>query len=100
MLNANDLSAALANATEDTIVHIEYLAGKPVTERAKREFEAASDWNKPATSYVGNFAGMKTNKFGELVLTLFVHNRGETGQFRAFNPKVGKVLSLWVEQPS
>ena len=97
MLNAKDIETLLANATENTIVHIEYLAGRPVTERAKREFEEASDWNKPATHYVGNFAGTKTNKWGELVLTLFVHNRGETGQFRAFNPKVGKVLSIKVE---
>jgi len=97
MLNANDIAALLANATEETIVHVEYVAGRPVKERAKREFEEASDWNKPATSYVGNFAGMKTNKWGELVLTLFVHNRGETGQFRAFNPKVGKLLSLKVD---
>lgn len=100
MLNANDIAALLANATEETIVHVEYLAGRPVTERAKREFEEASDWNKPATSYVGNFAGMKTNKWGELVVTIFCHNRGEIGAYRAFNPKVGKVLSLRVVNPS
>jgi hypothetical protein len=96
MLNAKDIETLLATATEDTIVHIDYIAGRPAKERAKVEFDQASDWNKPATSYTGNFAGMKTNKWGELVLTLFVHNRGETGQFRAFNPRLGKVLSLTV----
>ncbi len=97
MLNATDIAALLANATEDTIVHIDYIAGRPAKERAKVEFEQAADWNKPATSYTGHFAGMKLNKWGELVVTLFVHNRGETGQFRAFNPKLGKVLSLRTE---
>lgn len=100
MLNAKDIAAALANANENTIVHIEYLAGRPVTERAKREFEEASDWNKPATHYVGNFAGTKTNKYGELVLTLFCHNRGKTGAYRAFNPNLGEVRSVRVVHPT
>lgn len=100
MLNANDLLAALSTATEQTIVHIEYRAGRPANDRGIKEYAEASDWNKPSTSYVGHFAGMKKNKFGELVLTLFVHNRGTTGQFRAFNPNLGTVLSLKVDQAS
>lgn len=100
MLNATDIAALLANATENTIVHIDYIAGRPATDRAIKEYAEASDWNKPSTSYTGHFAGMKTNKFGELVVTLFVHNRGEAGKYRAFNPKVGKVLSLRIDPAS
>ncbi len=97
MLNANDILSALSNANENTIVHIEYRAGKPANARGIKEYAEASDWNKPSTSYVGHFAGMKKNKFGELVLTLFVHNRGSSGSYRAFNPNLGTVLSMWVE---
>jgi len=106
MLNANDLQALLANATEDTIVHIAYLAGspKPVTHQAIQEFNDAQDWNGdrgvPATTYIGNFGGFKTTKRGEVVLTLFVHNRGQVGQFRTFNPKLGTVLSVVVDPAS
>ncbi len=97
MLNANDILATLSTATEQTIVHIEYQAGRPANDRGIKEYAEARDWNKPSTSYVGHFVGMKKNKFGELVLTLFVHNRGQAGQFRAFNPNLGTVLSLKVE---
>ncbi len=97
MMNANDIASALANANEQTIVHIEYRAGRPANARGIKEYAEASDWNKPSTSYVGHFAGMKKNKFGELVLTIFVANRGQTGAYRAFNPNLGTVLSLRVE---
>ena len=101
MLTAANLLALLANATEDTIVHLAYIAGRPATAHACSEFEAASDWNAdrgvPATTYIGHFAGFKTTKKGDTVLTLFVHNRGDVGQFRAFNPNLGTILSLVVD---
>jgi hypothetical protein len=99
MLNANDLQALLANATEETIVQIDYVAGSPkaLTAQAVKEFNEAADWNGdrgiPATHYVGTFAGFRTTKKGETILTLFVQNRGTAGQFRTFNPKLGTVLS-------
>jgi hypothetical protein len=100
MMNATDIVALLANATPDTIVHIDYLAGRPANERAKQEFNQASDWKKSGTSYVGHFVGMKTNKWGELILTLFVHNRGEIGSYRSFNPNLGKVRAIRVVKPN
>ncbi len=102
MLNANDLQALLANATEDTIVHIDYLAGSPkaLTAQAVCEFNQASDYNGdrgiPSTHYTGQFGGFKTTKRGEVVLSLFCHNRGETGCWRTFNPALGSVLSVKV----
>lgn len=104
MLNANDLQVLLANATEDTIVHLSYRAGSPkaLTAQAIKEFNEAADWNArfggegEYTTYIGTFAGFKTTKKGEVILTLFCHNRGETGSFRTFNPKLGTVLSAVV----
>jgi hypothetical protein len=97
MLNANEVKALLANATPDTVVHLEYRAGKPATSKGIEEFEQARDWNKPATAYVGHFGSLKANRWGELVLTVFCHNRGEAGKWRAFNPSLGTILSLKVE---
>lgn len=100
MFNADALNALLANATSDTIVHLEYLAGRPANSRGKAEFRQAKDWNKAPTEYVGNFASLKKNKWGETVLTLFVHNRGEIGAYRAFNPNLGEIRAIRVVNPS
>lgn len=100
MLNAKDIEALLANANADTIVHIDYLAGKPVNAKGRKEYAEAKDWNKAPTEYTGNFASLKRNKFGELVLTLFCHNRGKTGAYRAFNPNLGEVRSVRVVHPT
>lgn len=108
MLNANDLQALLANATEDTIVHLSYRSGSPkaLTAQAVKEFNEAADWNArfggegEFTTYIGTFAGFRTTKKGEVILTLFVANRGETGAYRTFNPALGSVLSAVVDPAS
>ena len=91
------LTSLLANATKDTIVHLKYTAGRPSTDQAINEYEMALDWKKPSDEYVGHFEGLKRNKRGELVLTLFVHNRGGIGAFRAFNPSLGHLKDIRVE---
>ena len=71
-----------------------------MTAQAVKEFNDAQDWNGdrgvPATHYVGTFGGFKTTKRGEVVLSLFVHNRGKVGSWRTFNPALGSVLSVKV----
>lgn len=89
-----DLTNLLANATEDTILHVDYVAGRPISEIAKEEYRDALDWKKSPTSYVGHFVSLKNNKRGEPVLTIFCHNRGEIGKFRAFNPVLGTLRSV------
>ena len=66
----------------------------PISEIAKEEYRDALDWKKSPTSYVGHFVSLKNNKRGEPVLTIFCHNRGETGKFRAFNPVLGTLRSV------
>jgi hypothetical protein len=100
MLNAKDIEALLANATPDTIVHIDYLTGNPPNAIGRKEYAEAKDWGKAPTEYTGNFASLKRNKFGELVLTLFCHNRGKLGSYRSFNPNLGTVRAIHVVQPS
>lgn len=87
---------SLANATPDTIVHLNYVAFRPAGPIAQEEFAQSRDWDKRPTSYVGNFSSLKVSKKGDLILTLWVHNRGETGAFRAFNLNRGTLRDLKV----
>jgi hypothetical protein len=88
------LSSLLANASPETIVHLGYRCGGKLGATAVQDVQAASDWKKHPQDFVGNFVSLKVNKDGEEVLTLFVHNRGETGKYRSFNATRGTVLSL------
>jgi hypothetical protein len=94
-----DLTTLLANATPDTIISLDYVAGRPPGEIARQEFEQASDWNKRSTSFIGNFSSLRRTKKGDLLLTLFVHNRGETGAYRAFNPLLGTLRNIQIVSP-
>lgn len=96
MLNANDVRHLLANATTDTILHLDYVAGGKPGQTASDDLEKASDWKKAPTSYTGHFVSLRTNKWGEIVLTVFCHNRGEIGKCRSFNPSVGTLRNLEV----
>lgn len=97
MLTEQDVLKLLADATSSTIIHVDYAAARPATAKGVEEYQAAADWAKPCQSYVGHFAGLKRNKWGELVLTIWCHNRGEAGAYRAFNPRLGTIRSLKVE---
>ncbi len=93
------LEVLLKDATKDTIVHVKYTAGREASDTAIIEFNQASDWKKPSDEYVGHFESLKRSRKGDLVLTLFVHNRGTKGQFRAFNPNLGHLRDIRVEHP-
>lgn len=90
------LLSVLKGATEDTIVHLNYVAGRQPTHRAICEAEMAADWGKAPTQFVGHFRGLRRTKKGELLLTLWVHNRGEAGAYRAFNPTLGFIRNIRV----
>lgn len=91
----DNVETILAGATNETIVHLDYVAMRPASETAKKEFADARDWDKRPTQYVGHFSSLRrTKRFGELVLTLWVHNRGESGGFRAFNLDSGKLRDI------
>lgn len=87
---------SLATATKETIVHLNYVAMRPAGDTAKEEFADARDWDKRPTEYTGHFSSLKVTKKGDLVLTLWVHNRGETGAYRAFNLNRGTLRALKV----
>lgn len=78
----------------ETMVHLTYRAGRAASQVAVEEAEQASDWNKPSDHYTGHFESIRRTKKGELLITLFVHNRGENGKFRAFNPSLGTISDI------
>jgi len=92
------MDALFSNASPEDIVHITYYAGRPAGERALKEFEAAADWNKSAVEYIGNFVSYRLTKSGDPLLTLWVHNRGEAGAYRSFNPRLGTITSMFVRK--
>jgi len=98
-MDAIDLTSLFSSATKDTIVYLRYRAGHPAGSEAIKEFEAAKDWGKGPDEYIGHFVELTRNRRKELVLTLFVHNRGETGALRKFNPSVGRLLEAKILTP-
>jgi hypothetical protein len=96
MTNDELLERLFEGATTDTIVHLTYIPGR-AHDRGDQAADAASDWHKDNRyRYVGNFSSMRHNSRGELVITLFVHNRGDTGCYRAFNPSLGTLKDIHV----
>ena len=94
-----DLEAMFANATKETLVKVTYEVGREAKPQAIREAMMASDWAEAWggigwEEYIGQFESLKRSKKGDLILTLFVHNRGDTGRFRAFNPSLGKLKEV------
>lgn len=98
-MDSIDLTSLFANATKDTIVYLRYRAGNPASPQAVEEVEAAADWGKAPDEYIGNFVELFRNRRREICLVLFVHNRGETGMKRCFNPNVGKLLEAKILTP-
>ena len=86
-----DLQKLFQSATNETIVHLRYTAGRVARSVAVEEALCAADWGKDPDEYVGHFESLRATKKGELVLTLFVHNRGEAGKYRTFNPNLGTI---------
>jgi len=92
------MDALFSNATPEDIVHITYYAGRPSGPRARAEYESSLDWGKAATEYVGNFVSYRLTKKGEPLLTLWVHNRGESGAYRSFNPRLGLLTNMFIRK--
>ena len=91
-----NLEALFANATKETVVFVRYITGRKATVQAVKEAQEAADWGKTPEEFLGHFESLRRTKKGDLVLTLFVHNRGETGKFRAFNPNLGDLKEVQI----
>jgi len=92
------MDALFSNASVEDIVHLTYYAGEPPTAVAEAQYQAATDWKKGPHDYVGHFVSYRITKNGDPLLTLWVHNRGETGAYRSFNPRLGKLINMFVRK--
>jgi hypothetical protein len=104
-LTAQEMLAKLEGVEKGREVFVSYLAGRPPTDRAKREAakaDEAYDCPIPKRWYQGRLEAVWTTKKGEPVMTLLSTTRynedkpDAEGHYRTFNPALGTLLSLEV----
>lgn len=106
MLNGNDVLKVLENLPVDSIVFVSYIPGrKPHAKAFEAGERAVVDEGISPRHFTGKFKGVRrTAKLQEVVFTLWVEERDSVhrdgtktvGAFRAFNPSLGKLLTLTV----
>jgi len=102
MFTNSNLTPALIDSInafyKDKILFVAYNAGRPPSPRAIEEAAVAKEAGLNLTHYVGRFESLRVTKRGDLLLTLFVFDRGVQGEgkFRAFNPNLGRLRNVSV----
>lgn len=106
MLNATQVMKVLENLPLNSVVFVSYIAGRKPHAKAYQEGErAVEDEGISPRHFTGTFQGVRlAGKHKEPVFTLWVEERDSVhrdgkktpGAFRAFNPSLGKVLTLEV----
>lgn len=98
----------LAGCGGGTQVFLSYIAGRTNTaHRAVQERLRAEEEGINLRHYTGVLENLRVNKKGELNIVLWVNERDSVqadgsvtqGNYRAFNPNVGDLLSLEVIDP-
>jgi hypothetical protein len=101
-LTAQDMLQKLEGVEKGRRVFVSYLAGRPPTERAKREAQKASDEGYAKRWFEGVLEAVWTTKKGQPVMTVLSTTRYNEddpqaeGHYRTFNPALGTLLSLEV----
>lgn len=98
MINAKEMAKRLANVPLDSIVFVGYVAGRPVGPQGIKEAAIAIEEGFNLTQYTGQFRGIREARNGDLILTVWVQERGvgSPGAYRAFNPSLGTLRTLEV----
>jgi len=100
MVNGKQMVAALKDVPLNSTVFVSYLAGRRPGPQARQEAARSVSEGINPRHFTGKFRGIYfTQKWKEPVLTLWVEERdsdGKRGAFRAFNPQLGRMLTLEV----
>lgn len=88
----------------DSTVFVSYVPGRAPSAQALREGERAMNEGISPRHFTGTFKGVSKTKRNEVVFTLWVEERDSIardgtktpGAYRAFNPSLGRLLSLEV----
>jgi len=89
----------LSKQLEGKLLFVGYRAGLEPTAEALEEASFATETlGQNRQHYVGRFSSLFVNRRGEVVLTLFVFDRGRSGEgrYRSFNPAVGTMRTVSV----
>ena len=108
MINATQLESKLQNVPEGSIIFVSYIPGRPPTSRAISEARRAIvEEGIAPRHFTGALKALWKTKKGQTVLTLWVNERDSVsrdgagmteGAYRAFNPSLGRLLSVEVIQ--
>lgn len=103
-MNGNQMVEVLKDVPLDSIVFVSYLAGRRPTDRAIREASRSLAEGIAPRHFTGKFRGIYyTQKWKEPILTVWVEERDSgnpmsQGAYRAFNPALGRLITLEVVQ--
>ncbi len=101
-MTAQEMLDKLQGVEPGASVFVSYLAGRPPTERAKREAQKADHEGYTKRWFQGKLEKVWTTKKGEPVMTVLSATRynedkpDAEGHYRTFNPALGTLLSLEV----
>jgi hypothetical protein len=102
MINATQMVEKLKDVPLDSIVFVSYLAGRRPSPQAIREAARSRDEGIAPRHFTGHFRGITyTQKWKQPILTVWVEERDSgtnmtQGAYRAFNPSLGRLLTLEV----
>ena len=105
-MDANTAYDTLKDLPLDSVVSVSYVPGRRPSARAIEEAARAIESGISPRQFTGTFKGVSKTKRNEVVFTLWVEERDSIaadgtktpGAYRAFNPSLGRLLSLEVVQ--
>jgi hypothetical protein len=106
-LSWTDMVAALKDVPKGSTIFVSYIPGRPAAAQALREGERATAEGVSPRHFTGRLDRVwQTKRYREWCFTLWVEERDSThrngtmtrGAFRAFNPSLGRLLTLEVIQ--
>lgn len=107
MMNPDDVMKVLTGLPLDSVLFVSYVPGRKPHARACQEGERAIEEGISPRHFTGTFKGVhRSKRLNEVVFTLWVEERDSVrrdgtktpGAYRAFNPSLGRVLTLKVVQ--
>ena len=105
-MDANTAYDTLKDLPLESIVFVSYIPGRRPSAQAIREGERSIAEGVSPRHFTGAFKGVSKTKRNEVVFTLWVEERDSIGRdgtktqgaYRAFNPTLGRLLTLEVVQ--
>lgn len=89
-LTAVEVLTKLIGCRKGSQVFVSYLPGR----EANRKQVSEAPVGMAGRHLVGTLSDVRIARNGDPIITIFAHNRGRSGSFRAINPNLGQVLAI------